>query len=121
MISGIDLNGTSDYTLKDDKTEPTTWKLGTFSSYIHAKIGGMNQKDSAGNAFTMAQLGIRGWENFKIAGVDVKFETETQTIFDRQMEVVPMKLIELIPLTALMELVGQILKNCGLGADEQKN
>jgi hypothetical protein len=44
MISGLDLNATIDYTLKDDKENPTVWKLGVIPSYLFAQISSSADK-----------------------------------------------------------------------------
>lgn len=121
MISGIDLNVVEDFTLKDDKENPTIWKLGTFSSYVHGQLGAMDQKDAAGNAFLIARIGIKGWENFKVNDFDIEFGTVTEKVFGKDMELVSPELIEIIPLPAIMELATKIISLCSLQADEQKN
>lgn len=116
MISGLDLEGTIPYTLKDDTDNPTVWKLGVIPSYLFARVAGEAQTKSIETAYKIIQLALRGWENF-----NVPFETAKEKIFDREMEVVPLSSLERIPLKVITELSMKIMEINQVTESERKN
>ena len=116
MISGIDLTATIDYTLKDDTENPTIWKLGIMPSYLLAKISGQAGANEIDVAYKILQVSIRGWENF-----DVLFSTVKEKVFDREIEVVPIALLERIPLNIITELSTKVMEINRLIPLERKN
>jgi len=114
MISGIDLTATVDYTLKDDKKDPTIWKLGMLPSSVMAKLANDSQKgDHIMQMIVVVKMGLVGWENFKIAGKDVVYAKDEKGITQ--------EVVDSIPLSAIIEIGTEILKINQLTGDEQKN
>lgn len=115
MISGINLSETVDFVLRSDKENPTTWKLGVVPNYLFAKIS-MNGTVDIETVYKVLQLGIKGWTNF-----DVPYETKKETICGRELEVVPIALLERVPIKYLTEISVEILRISQLSEVEQKN
>lgn len=116
MITGIDLSEVVDYTLNGDSDNPTVWKLGLLPSYIAAKTFEDLKKNEMDVIFKIVQLGLRGWENY-----NVEFKTVEKTLFGRSIKVVPMELIESIPITAINEIAIKIMEINNLTDKERKN
>ena len=92
MIIGLDLNATVDFILRDDKDNPTVWKLGVIPSYLFARISADASSKEIETAYKLLQLTIKGWENF-----NVPFETVKQKLYDREIDVVPLSVLERLP------------------------
>ena len=110
MISGINLTETVNYSCKADKKNPTVWKLGAIPSRA---LAGVTDQSAVDKLIGVARLGIKGWENFKIAGKDVKFEADENGLLDT--------LLDIIPLNILVELGTQVLTLQKLSDEEIKN
>ncbi len=116
MISGLDLSATVDYTLKEDKINPTVWKLGVIPSYLFARISEEAGTKQIETIYRLLQVAIKGWDNF-----DVPYETSKEKIFGRDLEVVPMLLLERIPMKVVTELSLKIMEINQLSEGERKN
>lgn len=116
MITGLDLNQTVDYILKNDTENPTTWKLGVIPSYLFAKVSGEATDDKIGTAFKLLQISLKGWENYS-----VPYSTKKETIFGKEMEVVPIEVLETIPIGVINELAVKIIEINQLSEIERKN
>lgn len=116
MISGLDLTATVDYTLKDDKDNPTVWRLGILSTYLLAKISSESQNNQIDTIYKILQIAIRGWDNF-----DIPFETKKEKMFGREMDVVPMATLERVPLNIITELSIKVMEINKLTEGERKN
>ncbi len=116
MISGLDLSATTDYILKNDKDNPTVWKLGIIPSYLFARISGDANKREIETAYKLLQLTIKGWENF-----NVPFETIKEKLYDRDVDVVPSSVLEQIPLKVITELSMKAMELNQLTEAERKN
>ena len=114
MITGLNLDETVDYTLENDKENPTVWKLGVISSYLYSRLTAESQPLEG--SFRILQIAIKGWENFTIP-----FRTKRQTVCGRDMEVLPLEDLEKIPMRVLTELYTRILIINNLKDDEIKN
>lgn len=110
MISGVNLAETINYSCKADKEKPTIWKLGPIPS---RKLAGITNRSAVDKLIGVAQLGIKGWENFKIADKDVKFEADENGLADT--------ILDIIPLNILVELGTEILSLQKLTDAEIKN
>ncbi len=117
MISGINLSETVDFVLPGDTDNPTTWKIGMIPSGILAQIGGSGKDSPVEVALKMIQIGLKGWSNFN--GVD--FVTEKKEIGGQPFEVIPMSLVNRIPLNVIMALSEQLVKINHLTDTERKN
>lgn len=115
MITGLDLTQTVDYVLKDDKENPTVWKLGIVGSSLFAKIHN-NGLDDIATFFSYLQVALRGWENF-----NVPFETKKEKFFGVEREVVPMDILNRIDLKTISELYVEAVKLTRLSENERKN
>lgn len=115
MLSGLDLKATIDYTLKNDVDPKTVFKLGVIPSYLFARLSGEGNKDIE-TAYKILQLTIKGWENF-----DVPFETVKEKVYDRELEVVPISVLERLPLRVVTELSVKAMELNQLTEAERKN
>lgn len=116
MISGLDLNSTVDYSLKDDTDNPTIWKIGVIPSYLFARVSQEAQTKSIETAYKILQISLKGWENFNIG-----YSTSKEKICDRDMEVVPISILEQIPLKVITELSMKVMEINQLTEIERKN
>ena len=116
MISGIDLNATVNYTLKDDVDNPTVWKIGVFPSYVFARISGESGSEPIQTVYKLLQISLKGWENFNIP-----FETEKEKFYGREMDVVPMRILERIPMKVVSELSIKAMEINQITESERKN
>ena len=114
MITGLDLNATIDYTLKDDKENPTVWKLGIVDSSLFARIH--SQKDTVDMAFKYLQVALKGWENRPTQFTKVK-----EKILGVELEVVPMAELNKLPLSIINELYAKAIEISNLTETERKN
>lgn len=116
MISGIDLSATVDYVCKDDKENPTTWKLGMVSSNMLGKLSAGVTGSEIDMAYKLLQLTIKGWVNFS-----EEYKTVKENIFGQEIDVVPVSVLGRIPLKVITELSAKVLEINGLSKEEQKN
>jgi len=115
MISGINLNEVVSFTAKNDKDNPTIWKLGVIPSLLFSKLtANINNSESA---YKLLQLTIKGWENFG----DIKYETKKESVFGQDMEIVPIELIQRIPMPIMTEISKEVIRISRLTEEEQKN
>ena len=125
MITGIDLNAVTDYTLKEDKKNPTVWKLGALSSDVLAGIASLATVEAtSGNIkqmINLVRLGLRGWSNFQIAGKDIAFATVEEELFGAKRQMLDNDIAKIIPLNAIVELGTEIVKINNLSGEEAKN
>lgn len=121
MISGIDLAASVDYTLKNDKDNPTVFKIGVLPAYILAQLGAqaqqMDNKAQIDTMFKVLQVAIKGWTNLD----KVEFKTAKENMFGREMDVVPLAVIEQLPLDAIVELSTKVFEINKLSEAEIKN
>lgn len=115
MISGINLAEVVDFTLSSDIENPTIWKIGVVPARVLAGLSG--SKDQIDMAFNILQIGIKGWDNFG----GIEFKTIKEKRFGVDLDVVPMELIEKIPLNAIAELAKKIVEVNKLSVPEIKN
>lgn len=116
MISGLDLKQTISYSLKEDKDNPTVWELGVIPSYLFARISTEAKSNEIDTAFKLLQIAIKGWSNF-----NVEFRQEKQTMYGRELNVVPLDLIEQIPLVVVNQLSLKIMEINQITEIERKN
>jgi hypothetical protein len=118
MISGINLSEQMDFTLPDDKDNPTTWKLGTISSYLMGQLAESGSSASKMDMmFKVAQLGIKGWTNLQ----GIEFKTVKDKMFGQEVEIVPMDILAKIPMPAISQVAMKILEINKIAPDERKN
>lgn len=120
MITGIDVNDTKPYVLKDDKGDnPTTFYIGLlnkrdFFKLLHDvldKDGNPDIKAIHERSGDIVKKGVKRIENYAL---NSKVEAMNyQTIDDN--------IIESLPTPALVELATQIITINFLGGDDQKN
>lgn len=121
MISGVNLVEVQEVTLDNDKKDPTIWKIGVLPAYVLAKITALVAEDNATAMFNIVQLGLKGWDNFKVGEKSIDFRTEKATKFGKEMDIVPMDLIDHIPFYVIVELSTKIMGINQLTESEQKN
>ena len=118
MISGIDLNATIDFTLPEDKDNPTIFKLGVLPSYLLGQLSAAVAKTGdIEMAFKILQVAIKGWENFG----GVEYKTIKEKWFGRELDIVPLELLDRLPLKNITALSARILEINGLTVEERKN
>lgn len=116
MISGLDLNATIDFIVEKDKENPTIFKLGVLSSYLFARISAEANKNEIQTVFKILQLTIKGWENGPI-----QFETVKEKVYDRDIEVVPISILEQFPIKVITELSVKSMEINQITDIERKN
>ena len=118
MISGINLQETVDFILPNDKENPTSWKLGIISNFFLGQIGVEFKKTGKEMEMVLklVQLGLKGWSNFNI-----EYKTVKEKIFGREADIVPIELIEKIPIDVIGKLSTKISEINKLMPDEGKN
>lgn len=116
MITGINLSQVEDFILKGDTDNPTVWKLGIIPSGVMAELGGSGN-EATKVAIKMLQIGIKGWSNFS----GVEFRTDKKDFCGESIDVVPMELINKIPLSAVMQIAEKIGELNHLSDIERKN
>ena len=121
MISGIDLNETVDYSCKDDKKDPTIWKLGLLPSFVLARIMTRAKQEQTEALYEMVSIGLKGWSNFKSKGKDVEYRTEKQNLYGQPIDALPKELINMIPFPVVVELSTELMQVNQLTDEERKN
>lgn len=116
MISGIDLNETVDYKLSYDKNNPTIWNIGVIPSLVFIKLMREAKDDQEGAAYRVVQIALRGWDNFNI-----DYKTIEETVFGRKLNIVPLDVLEKIPVRAIMELANKAMELNQISEHERKN
>lgn len=117
MISGIDLSNVVDYTLENDKENPTVWKLGLLPSDVFGRISADAVKNGdIETAYALLGVSLKGWTNFSIP-----YETHSKQICGRSFDVVPQELLSRVPLQAITELTKKVMEINGLSGQEIKN
>lgn len=114
MISGIDLNATTKYELKNDKDPKTAWKLSAIPSSVYARV--LTEMTGAVQLYTLVQLSLKGWENR-----DAEFNTEKQRIFGREFDVVPISTLDVIDQASIAELAVAVMEFNKLSDKERGN
>jgi len=117
VISGINLSEIVDYTLPDDKENPTVWKLGVIASGLLAHAGSQGAEAPVDVMMLMLRIGLKGWTNFG----DIKFATEKMTLYGMTFDVVPMALIDRLPLNVIVALSQKVVEINHLTPAERKN
>lgn len=118
MISGIDLKAVVDYILPEDKENPTIWKLGIVPSYMLSRLSTpVSDTDKIDVAFKLLQLTIKGWENFN----GIEYTCVKEVWFGREVEIVPLELIERLDMQTITALSAKILEINHLTSEERKN
>ena len=119
MISGINLLEVVDFTLQDDKENPTVWKLGIIPSDILSRVSLMlqNSEKQADAMFIIVRIGIKGWTNL----ADIEFSTAKDKIFGQDIDTIPMDTIKRIPVKVLLTLSTKLFEINNLSEKEQKN
>lgn len=116
MITGLNLEETIDYTIKNDLENPTVWKLGIIPSYIFARISADASSKEIETAYRILQVAIKGWDNFNIP-----FETVQEKIYGRDLTVVSLSVLERIPLNVITELSMKVMEINQISPEERKN
>ncbi len=116
MISGLDLNATVDYTLKNDTDNPTVWKLGVLPSYLFARIAEQSVSKQTETLYKILQVAIKGWTNF-----DTPFTTVKENLFGKEIDVIPLSILDRLPIGIVTELSMKVMEINRLTNEERKN
>jgi len=117
MISGINLNEVIEFTMPEDKDNPTIWKLGLIPSGMLAQIGGAGKDNPIEVTLKLLAIGLKGWSNFG----SVEYKTEKKEICGQVIDSVPISLINQIPLNVIMALSEKLIEINHLTPPERKN
>jgi len=117
MITGLDLSKVVPYQLKSDEDNPTIWKLGIVPSYLFVKLMTDATADPIESQYKFLQVALKGWENLE----GIEFKTESQKVHGRDMEVVPMALLDQLPINVISELALEAGNLNKIKDDERKN
>ena len=138
MIKGISLGETSWFTCKDDRENPTRWKIGVIDALVMAEIQDLitvfepdysNMEGPAKSKLCLNRVkseavryGLKGWENFvDSTGSAVPFRTERRTMGGRTVDALPDELMQMIPFVIVTEIGDKILTMNRLNEGEVKN
>ena len=139
MIRSINVGDTIDYTLKEDKEDPTVWVIGVLDSLLQSKLFdlGMVYKynpDAPADSVAEAKLnigeqdveyvrfGLKGIKNFKNKdGNDIKFSTIKKVIGETEYTIVSDETLKCIPKYAIRELAQVIAAENKIKDEERKN
>lgn len=136
MVDPISVGMTKEYILEKDKKNPTVWTIGPLDSIQKSKFlasfGKIEVKDDkpvyvqgdidfTQNNFTLVKYGLKGFKNFKLKGIEVKFITKKEKVFNVEMEVVVDEILRMIPLYAINELASEIWGENQVGEELEKN
>lgn len=116
MISGINLNETVDFSIKTDSENPTIFKLGMIPSSVLLQLPFKDGEVDMTIAVEVLRIAIKGWENFS-----VPFQTVKEKKYGREMEVIPLELIDAIPILAVSEIIAKVFEINKLSDGERKN
>ena len=117
MRTGIDLNATVDYTLENDTDNPTVWKLGIIPDFIFTRLVQEAKGNEIEAAYNILQVTLRGWDNFN----KITFETVKATLFGRELETVPLSLLDRIDQAEILELSVKAMEINSVTENESKN
>lgn len=118
MISGINLSEQIEYVLPDDKDNPTVWKLGVLSSFVMGQMAEKGvQENKMAMMFKVCQVGIKGWTNLN----GIEYSTVKEKVYGADLDVVPIAILEKIPVTAIGQLALKILEINKITEEQRKN
>jgi len=116
MITGINLNDVLEYSLSDDKENPTIFLLGTIPTTVVLSLSLAATQKSLETTIDVLQLGLKGWKNCAI-----EYKKEKKNYSGRDIEVTSKESIDSLPANAITELVAKILEINKLSEQERKN
>ena len=136
MVDPISVGMTKEYSLKNDKDNPTVWLIGPLDSFMKARIiksfGKIEVQDGkpvyvqgeidfTENNFSIVRYGLKGFKNFKIDGKEIEFKITKEKIFDRELDIVDDEILKMIPLFAINELASEIWGENQVSEELEKN
>jgi hypothetical protein len=126
MISGIDLTETIDFTSKSDTGEiKTVFTVSPVSSRIQARVGKLAGADGGGALDSMMEafkFGVKDIKNLQNKqGGPVRFKTEEIIVGNERWFVVAKDIIDILPLTVIIEVGAKIMSFNNLSEEEAKN
>jgi hypothetical protein len=115
MISGLNLNAVHNFTIKEDKDNPTVWKIGILPSYVYAMV--LDNCQGIDKLYKLVQFSLKGWENF-----DCEYKTEKIKFFGVEIDGLATSVLGAIPQDVVAKISMEIITlNKGLSLDEEKN
>jgi len=136
MIDPIGVGMVKEYILEKDIKNPTIWLIGPLDSIMKSKflasfgkikiedgkpVYVQGENDYTQNNFTLIKYGLKGFKNFKLMDIEVKFATKKEKVFNVEIEVVTDEVIKMIPLYAINELASEIWGENQVGEELEKN
>ena len=137
MVDPISVGMIKEYTLENDKKDPTIWLIGPLDSIMKARIvasyGSVEREGDKTvykrnkdkpvelNNFDIVRYGLKGFKNFPLNGKEVAFKAKKEKVFNVEMDVVTDETLKVIPLYAINELASVIWGENQVGEDLEKN
>ncbi len=135
MISPIPIGQIKDFTLPNDKKDPTIWKIGVLDSIVKTLLMSRtldikienSQTKSYPTAATLEldidilRFGLKGWQNFKLNGKDVEIKKEKENLGKEDYDVLSRDSIKFIPRGIITTLANEIYISSEVSDDEEKN
>jgi len=141
MLTGVNIYETRDYVSKSDpdKENPTVFKIGLLDSQIKGHIidrisdfemSSSNPDDNAKVTFRMnernlqlVKFGVRDVKNLMDPQTKKPVEVKCDTVnkFGKSYEVLPGRVLNMLPLQVITELAEEILKEINLSKEAEKN
>lgn len=127
MATGIDLKALTPFVLEKEKDskDKTTWQIGMLPSAILMAIkeDALNDKTTFKEVLMMnvVAVALKGWDNFKVAGVELKLKTEERILFSRVLPAISQGTMDQIQIEDLLEIGNEILIINNLTERERKN
>lgn len=116
MITGINLSDTVEYTLSDDKENPTVFLLGAIPTTVVLGLSVNAQQRGLQATLDIVRLGLKGWRN-----CPVEFKKEKLNVGGREVDCAGMDCLDALPANAITELANKILEVNKLSEQERKN
>jgi len=136
MINPIALGEVIEFSLPEDKEDPTIWLIGSISSilktklecsfmdvqFTDGKLSKVNQKvPMLEQNIKIVQFGLKGFKNFRLNGKEVPCKMEKVKFAGLEVEIMSEETIGYIPRNILVTLASKIWSDNQVSKEEEKN
>lgn len=136
MINPIALGDVIEFTLPEDKEDPTIWLIGPVSSILKTKLEtSFMDVQFDGNKLSkvtqkvpmleqnikIVQFGLKGFKNFKLNGREVPCKMEKVKFSGTEVEIMSEETIAYIPRSIIVSLAQKIWDENQVSQEEEKN
>lgn len=123
MITVTCKDYTEEYSLKNDKENPTVFILGMIPSTCMIGLSNIENTEKLNEyIIAIARLGIKGWKNLRDkSGNELEYKSDKSFVLGYQKECLTEDLINILPIRVINELASQIIKLNDLTKEEEKN